>query len=80
MKRTIIVLGVALMLVLAGCGGPGDAPEDNGEDPAGEDPMEEDGVEEDGVEEDGAEEDGAAEDDAEGALIGGLAVSAAVFG
>lgn len=45
MKRTIIVIVVALTVLVAGCGGPGDAPEEDEElpeedpdDPAEEDP------------------------------------------
>lgn len=72
MKRTIIVLGLALMLVLAGCGGPGDAPNDTGGEPAGEEPA---------GGEDPAEENGAAEEnDTAGALSSGPAVSTVVFG
>lgn len=68
MKRTIIVLGLALMLVLAGCGGPGDAPNNSsGEEPAGgEDPAEEGGA--------------ADENDTAGSLSSGPAVSIVVPG
>ncbi|WP_276257041.1 hypothetical protein [Halomontanus rarus] len=68
MKRTIIVLGLALMLVLAGCGGPGDAPNNSsGEEPAGgEDPAAEDGA--------------AGENDTAGALSSGPTVSTIVSG
>lgn len=38
MKRTIIVVAIALTLVVAGCGGPGDAPDDNETGTPGEDP------------------------------------------
>lgn len=71
MKRTIIVLGLALMLVLAGCGGPGDAPNDTGEEPAGEEPAGEEPANESGA---------AEENDTAGAMSSGLTVSTVVFG
>lgn len=49
MKRTLIVVAVVLAVLVAGCGGPGDAPEDeNGEVPEEEpaDPTEDEPGEE----------------------------------
>lgn len=40
MKRTLVVVVLALSVVIAGCGGPGDAPEEENESP-GEEPGEE---------------------------------------
>lgn len=40
MNRTIIVVAVALTLLIAGCGGPGEAPEDGDDEMPDEDPEE----------------------------------------
>ena len=54
MNRTVLVIAVALTVLVAGCGGPGDAPENDDElpeedpgDPAEEDPDDPDAEEDD---------------------------------
>lgn len=39
MKRTIIIVVLAFCVLLAGCGGPGDAPENESGEPVDEEPA-----------------------------------------
>lgn len=45
MKRTLIVVAIAFTVLIAGCGGPGDAPEDEEGEPVEEEPGDEPGDE-----------------------------------
>lgn len=64
MKRTIIVAVLAISLLVAGCGGPGEAPDDDGE--GGEEPADDPA---------GGEDENAEEEDEGAFVIGSTGVS-----